>query len=209
MKFKVILHNSQPFRNFFVWLLPWSRRSRTPWYRQGHLGMVTPESDLDVLQMKVPLYRLRNESLDFSRDSHDNEYCAIGRSLQDERGVKIIFPSKRWLSNILITFLITCGGVAATRSRSIHWTLTLKDEEVGGDPTRALPLRLLSCSKAIYPHCCSRPRCINGVHGRSLTDLSCLKSASAIIELLYQARNASLDGVHCISASLKCIPWPA
>ena len=56
---------------------------------------------------------------------------------------------------------------------------------------------LLSFSKAIYPHCCSPPRCINGDPVLGCDRWLCL-NLRAPYRLLYQARNAP-QGVemHC------------
>ena len=51
---------------------------------------------------------------------------------------------------------MVCGGAV------VYWIepLTL-NQRVAGSIPRQCPA-LLSFSKALYPHCCSPPRCING-----------------------------------------------
>ena len=89
----------------------------------------------------------------------------------------------------------------------LEYSLDSRAEGPGSSLTIATAL--LSFSKAIYPHCCSRPRCINREPGR-MWQMIVFEFASTIITGCY-TRQGILPGewkLCTVSAALKCIQWP-
>ena len=96
----------------------------------------------------------------------------------------------------------TSGGVVVY----LEYSLDSHAESPGSNLTIAVAL--LSFSNAIYPHCCSRPRCINGdpVGCYRLLCLN-LPAQRHYHRLLYEARNAprGVEIVHC-KCSIEMYP---
>ena len=67
-----------------------------------------------------------------------------------------------WVISITLNFVIICiNCIEVLRCCGVlEYSLDSRAESPGSSLTIATAL--LSFSKAIYPHCCSRPRCING-----------------------------------------------
>ena len=161
-------------------------------------------------------YRTDDEVECFYRGSRWELQCMLRESKRRNTDVRSVHGSKEWIKTtthlhkfdhcIIVgpwTFqptFVLCGGAV------VYWIepLTLNQRVPGSIPVRTSAL--LSFSKALYPHCCSPPRCINGYPvGCEWDYVSYCLSPFYRLTLWKLPRELRL---RTISAVLNSIHWP-